>query len=121
MKDGKPYVVISVAGGDQQDQTALQVLLNIIEFGMGPQDAVEATRFGTNHLIGSFRQTPVAPGSLVIEDSVSDETFKSLKEKGHKVEKTPVFPSQAVVIMWREDGTMEPAGDLKKERHLAVC
>jgi len=121
MKDGKPFVVISVAGGDQQDQTALQVLLNIIEFGMSPQDAVEATRFGTNHLIGSFRQTPVATGSLVIEDSVTAETFKALQEKGHKVEKTSVFLSQAVIIMWREDGTMEPGGDLKKERHLAVC
>jgi gamma-glutamyltranspeptidase/glutathione hydrolase len=121
MKDGKPYVVISVAGGDQQDQTALQVLLNIIEFGMSPQEAVDSTRFGTNHLIGSFRQTPVAIGNLVIEDSVSDETLKGLQAKGHKVQKVSGFPSQAVAIKWQEDGTLEPGGDLKKERHLAVC
>jgi gamma-glutamyltranspeptidase/glutathione hydrolase len=121
MKDGKPFMVISVAGGDQQDQTALQILLSVIEFGVSPQEAADTIRYGTNHLIGSFRQTPVSPGSLVIEDSVSENTLKGLQEKGHNVQKTPVFPTHVVAIAWREDGTMEPGGDLNKDRHLAVC
>jgi gamma-glutamyltranspeptidase/glutathione hydrolase len=120
MKEGKPSMVISVAGGDQQDQTALQILLSVIEFGVSPQEAVDTIRFGTNHFIGSFRQTPVVPGSIVIEDSASDNTIKVLQDKGHNVQKTTVFPSQAVAIVWREDGSMEVGGDLNKERHLAV-
>jgi len=120
VKDGKPFMGISVAGGDQQDQTALQMLLNVIEFGMRPQDATDATRFGTNHLIGSFQQTPVSPGSLVIEDSAPEETLKVLREKGHNVSLTSVFPSQTVLVVCHPDGSMEAGGDLKKEKRIVA-
>lgn len=120
MKDKKPFMVVSVAGGDQQDQTALQMVLNVIEFSMHPQEAADTTRFGTDHLIGSFRQTPVEPGSLTIEDTVPEGTLKTLKEKGHKIKLTSVFPSQTVLIIWQPDGSMEPGGDLRKERHVAA-
>jgi len=120
MKDSKPSMVISVAGGDQQDQTALQMLLNVVEFGMSPQEAADATRFGTNHLIGSFRQTPVNPGSLVIEDTISGDTLNVLQNKGHKVQKTSVFPSQTVLIVWNEDGSMEAGGDIRKDKNIAA-
>jgi gamma-glutamyltranspeptidase/glutathione hydrolase len=119
-KDGKPFMVVSVAGGDQQAQTALQMILNVIEFGMHPQMAVDTTRFGTNHLIGSFRQTPVDPGSLIIEDTVPENTVKALRGKGHKVKLTSVFASQTVLIVWQPDGSMEPGGDLQKTRHVAA-
>ena len=49
LKDGKPYLALSTPGGDNQDQALLQVLLNIIDFGMTPQEAVEAPRFQTEH------------------------------------------------------------------------
>jgi len=120
VKDGKPFMVVSVAGGDQQDQTALQMILNVIEFGMHPQAAADTTRFGTSHLIGSFRQPPVDPGSLTIEDTVPEKTLKALREKGHNVELTSVFSSQTVLIVWQPDGSMEPGGDLRKTRHVAA-
>lgn len=118
MKDGKPFMVISVAGGDQQEQTALQILLNVLEFGMRPQDAVETVRFGTNHLIGSFRQTPMDPASLIIENDAPKGTIDALQSKGHRVQMVDVFPSQAVLILWNDDGTMEVGGDLKKDKHI---
>jgi gamma-glutamyltranspeptidase/glutathione hydrolase len=120
MKDEKPFMVVSVAGGDQQDQTVLQTILNVIEFGMQPQRAADTTRFGTNHLIGSFRQTPVVPGSLTIEDTVPQKTLEALREKGHRVKLTAVFPSQTVLIVWYPDGSMKPGGDLRKTRHVAA-
>ncbi|HEV2904800.1 MAG TPA: gamma-glutamyltransferase family protein, partial [Pyrinomonadaceae bacterium] len=49
LKDGEPFMILSTPGGDNQDQALLQVLLNIIEFGMTPQEAVEAPRFDTQH------------------------------------------------------------------------
>lgn len=121
MKDGKPFMTISVAGGDQQDQTALQIFLSVVEFGMTPQESADATRFGTNHLIGSFRQTPVAVGNIVIEDTATEKTIKILQEKGHNVQKTAVFPSQAVAILWKQDGSLEPGGDLRKDKHIGTC
>ncbi|HVW86369.1 MAG TPA: gamma-glutamyltransferase family protein, partial [Bryobacteraceae bacterium] len=49
LKDGKPFLALSTPGGDNQDQALLQVILNIIEFGMTPQHAVESPRFQTEH------------------------------------------------------------------------
>ena len=120
MKDEKPFMVVSVAGGDQQDQTALQIILNVMEFGMQPQKAADATRFGTDHLIGSFCQTPVNPGSLTIEDTAPKKTVEALEEKGHNVTLSPVFPSNAVLIVWQENGSKKPGGDVRKSRHIAV-
>jgi len=120
MKDGKPFMAVSVHGGDQQDQTALQMIINVIDFGMQPQESADTTRFGTNHLIGSFRQTPVEPGSLTIEETVPDETLKTLKKKGNKVGLTSVFSSGTVLIVWDDNGAMKPGGDVRKTRHVAA-
>src|SRR6185436_3824275 len=64
LKDGKPAIAVSVAGGDGQDQATLQMLLDVIDFGMTPAEAVTVPRFGTNHHLGSFRQTKPDLGSL---------------------------------------------------------
>jgi gamma-glutamyltranspeptidase/glutathione hydrolase len=53
LKDGKPWLAMSTPGGDNQDQAMLQVLLNLIDFEMGPQQAVEAPRFQTEHFYSS--------------------------------------------------------------------
>src|SRR5690606_31631939 len=54
MKDGKPFMAIGSPGGDTQPQSMLQVFLNIVEFGMDPQTAVEAPRFITYSHPNSF-------------------------------------------------------------------
>src|SRR5262249_11724152 len=73
LKDGKPVIAVSVAGGDGQDQAALQVLLNVIDFGLAPKDAVTAPRFGTNHHLGSFRQTKPDLGSLRLNTDIGED------------------------------------------------
>ena len=54
-------LAISVAGGDNQDQMTLQLLLNHIDFGLEPAESVVAPRFMTDHFISSFRQTRRRP------------------------------------------------------------
>ena len=49
LKDGAPVMAISVARGDLQDQTTLNCLLNVIEFGVSPKEAVSCARFSTRH------------------------------------------------------------------------
>ena len=85
LKGGEPFMVLSTPGGDNQDQALLQVLLNIIEFGMNPQEAVEAPRFDTQHYVSSFDDHEFLPGSLNIESRVSLKTIQELSQKGHKV------------------------------------
>ena len=73
LRDNKPVLAISVAGGDNQDQMMLQLLLNHIEFGLDPAASVVAPRFMTDHLISSFRQTPPALGKLRINPEIGSE------------------------------------------------
>ena len=70
LRDNKPVLAISVAGGDNQDQMILQLLLNHFEFGLDPAASVVAPRFMTDHLINSFRQTPPALGKLRINPEI---------------------------------------------------
>ena len=57
--DGKFEMILSTPGGDNQDQALLQVLLNIIEFGMTPQEAVEAPALPNRALLQLVRQSRI--------------------------------------------------------------
>ena len=119
MQDGRPFMTVSIAGGDQQEQTALQTVVNVIDLKMGAQHAADATRYGTSHHIGSFQQSPVEPGSLLIERSSPSKTVAALRGKGHDVEILDEFPSRMVLIRWDKDGSMTPGADLQKTRTIA--
>jgi len=83
--DNVPVIAISVAGGDQQDQAAIQVILNYVEFGMTPVDAFEAPRFSTEHFISSFGQERARLGSLSVPNTLSEAVQADLKARGHVV------------------------------------
>src|SRR5258705_3976135 len=85
LRAGEPFMVLSTPGGDNQDQALLQVLLNIIEIGMNPQEAVEAARFDTQHYASSFDDHEFLPGSLNVESRIDEKTVAELKARGHKV------------------------------------
>ena len=48
-------MTLSTPGGDNQDQALLQIFLDVVEFGMNAQAAVEAPRFQTRHLVSELR------------------------------------------------------------------
>jgi gamma-glutamyltranspeptidase/glutathione hydrolase len=85
LQGNRPVLAVSVAGGDNQDQMTLQLLLNQIDFGLEPAESVVAPRFMTDHFISSFRQTPPALGQLRINPEISSETLDQLKSLGHKL------------------------------------
>jgi gamma-glutamyltranspeptidase / glutathione hydrolase len=80
-----PVMAISVAGGDQQDQAALQVILNYVEFGMSPEEAFKAPRFSTEHFISSFSQGRARLGSLSVPKTLPEEAQADLKARGQVV------------------------------------
>ena len=88
MKDGKPFLAISVAGGDMQDQAALQIILDVIDFGMDIDEAMSAPRFSTQHFIGSFGQDPPKLGDLRLNEKIAKKVQKQLARKGHQVRET---------------------------------
>lgn len=86
MKNGKPFLAISVAGGDMQDQAALQIILDVIDFGMDIDAAMSAPRFSTNHFIGSFGQDPPQLGSLRLHEKTSPDVREALTKRGHNID-----------------------------------
>ena len=127
LKNGKPVAAISVAGGDLQDQTTLNVLLNHIEFGMLPEEAVTAPRFSTGHHQDSFDPNPnrsetfKRPGSLSVQREIASEVQAALAERGHKMRTTRGPIAHPVMIYIDHDtGTMYAAGDPKARRHAGA-
>jgi gamma-glutamyltranspeptidase / glutathione hydrolase len=121
LKDKKPVYAVSVAGGDGQDQTTLQLLMNVIDFGMAPADAVTAPRFGTNHHLGSFRQKPPELGSLVLAPGHDAGLVKELTARGHKVTMSKGALTAPVLLkLDPATGQKEAAGDPKARRHAGA-
>jgi gamma-glutamyltranspeptidase / glutathione hydrolase len=90
LKDGKPVLAISVAGGDMQDQVALQLMLDYIEFGIKPKDAITLPRFRTYHTQDSFNPSADPKGRYfkiggLDIDSTRQQVLDDLKNRGHIV------------------------------------
>jgi gamma-glutamyltranspeptidase/glutathione hydrolase len=123
MKEGKPFAVLSTPGGDNQDQSLLQVLLNITEFGMNVQEAVEAVRFQTLHLVSSFDDHRFNPGALNLEDRIAKEVVDALTARGHRIELQRAYgnPSAPTVIVLRpETGVIEGGADVRRGRYAVA-
>jgi gamma-glutamyltranspeptidase/glutathione hydrolase len=84
-------------GGDVQSQAMLQAFLNVVVFGMDPQQAVEAPRFATFSFPNSFEPHQYFPGRLNMERRFGEETGAELARRGHAVE-------------WWPDGTWRAGG-----------
>jgi gamma-glutamyltranspeptidase/glutathione hydrolase len=120
LKDGKPVIAVSVAGGDGQDQASLQMLLDTIDFGLAPKEAVAIPRFGTSHFLGSFRQARPDLGSLLINPTVGEDVITELRRRGHivKVQASPLW-HPSVLTIDPKSKTLQAAGDPRTGRHAA--
>ena len=121
LNDDRPELAVSVAGGDGQDQATLQIIMNCLDFDLPVAKAVSAPRFGTNHLVGSFRQTPPELGSLLLDARLGDETTSDLSKRGHDVStsKGSLWAPSALRID-RTTGRFEAAGDPDAGRHAGA-
>jgi gamma-glutamyltranspeptidase/glutathione hydrolase len=123
LKDNQPFMVLSTPGGDNQDQALLQVLLNVVEFGMNPQEAVEAPRFDTQHFVSSFDDHEFLPGSLNIESRVGLGTIKELSQRGHKVKvqaEWGTLSSPTVIIYDTRTGVASAGADPRRGRYAVA-
>jgi gamma-glutamyltranspeptidase/glutathione hydrolase len=85
LREGQPWLVFSTPGGDSQDQTLLQIFLNVMEFGMNPQEAVEAPRFNSDAMYGTFDDHSDRPLVLDIEQRFEPTVLNELRARGHKL------------------------------------
>ena len=85
-KDGKPWLAFAVQGGDSQDQNLLQFFLNVVEFGMTPQEAAEGANFNSYQMRSSFDKHESQPGRIVLNESVPQWVRKELALRGYALE-----------------------------------
>jgi gamma-glutamyltranspeptidase/glutathione hydrolase len=115
-KDGKPWFCFGVMGGDMQPQGHVQVLVNLIDFGMNVQAAGDAAR--VQHF-GSATPTGLpaeGSGSVTVESGISDDVVAALRSKGHQVvrAKGGYGGYQGILIDWSQGvlhGATEPRKD----------
>jgi gamma-glutamyltranspeptidase/glutathione hydrolase len=127
LKEGAPVLAISVAGGDLQDQTTMNLLLNHIEYGMLPASAVTAPRFATAHHQDSFYPVPdrrdafIRAASLTTSETVAPEVREELMRRGHALDTTEkAIASPVMLFLDRESGMLYAAGDPAAGRHAAA-
>ena len=108
MKDGKPFMSFAVQGGDTQDQNLLQCFLNVVEFGMTIQEAVEAPNINTNQLWLSLGGTKIddrkpKPGSIILQSATPDYIKRELRQMGYilSFEERTSGPINAIYFDWK--------------------
>ncbi|MBT1687657.1 gamma-glutamyltransferase family protein [Fulvivirgaceae bacterium PWU37] len=85
LKDGKPFLSFAVQGGDSQDQDLLQCFLNVVEFGMTIQEAVEAPNIVSYQMRSSFGNHDRKPGSILVNARTPDYVLRELKKMGYAI------------------------------------
>jgi gamma-glutamyltranspeptidase/glutathione hydrolase len=126
LKEGHPVMAISVAGGDIQDQTALQILLNIIEFDMDPFQAVNSPRFANYLHQDSFDPDPVRyrtipdPPVLQINQEVDAKKIEMLKSMGHIIDQIEGAIGVPAIILIDEEGKKYSATDTKTSHEVSA-
>ncbi len=86
LKDGKPFLSFAVQGGDSQDQNLLQFFLNVVEFGMNVQQAVEAANINSFQMRSSFGEHRSEPGRLLVQDATPPWVIDELRRMGYRID-----------------------------------
>ncbi len=119
MKDGQPVMGLSTPGGDQQVQSLLQVFLNVVLWGMSPEQAVDQPRFGSYNFPGTGSEINLNPARLNVEGRIPEETIAALRKLGHDVQQWGLWDWHAcaptVVYRDPDTGVMIAAGDVRRE------
>ena len=121
LKDGKPFLAIGTPGGDSQDQQILQVLLNVIDFGLDVQAAIEAPRVNSLHPQSSFDDHRAQPGVLEVERTLAPAVIEELRARGHVLRMRPAYGISTGVVAAGIDpvtGKLRGGADPRRERAL---
>ena len=109
-RNGRPWMAFGTPGGDYQDQWSLQFLLNVVEFGMGLQEALDAPTFHTDHFPSSFYPHTFHDRQVVLESRIDETVAATLSAAGHHVVLTgPWANGQVTAVTMRPDGGVDGA------------
>ena len=115
LRDGQPWMAFGTPGGDQQDQWTLQFFLNVVDFGMELQEALDAPTVQSTHFPGSFYPHAAQPGGVQIESRIDASVRNELAARGHVVGVDGAWSHGQVTAVARErngvlSGAASPRG-----------
>ena len=120
-KNGEVFMAYGTPGNDSQPQTMVQVLVNIVDFNMNVQQAIEAPRFRSANFPTSSWPHEYLPGRVNIESRVHQKVIKKLMDMGHDVNIFPDYTFEcggiSVVLVDRERGLLMGGADLRRENY----
>ena len=119
LKDGKPLLVMGSPGGDDQCLRTLQTLLNVVEFDMNVQQAIEAPRWSTRSFPQSYFPHTMYPGEVSVESRIPESVREALRAKGHKLKVTGgwTLGSNAAISIHPETGVLSAGADPRVDAH----
>ena len=105
LRDGEPFLAIGTPGGDNQEQTILQMFLNIVEFPSlwypNLHEAIQAPRVQSLHFYASFWPHETGFNELNVENDLPPQVVRSLEQRGHVVNRLEPLgiPSCGTVVL----------------------
>ena len=120
MKEGKPLMSFGVMGGSMQPQGHVQIIVNMIDFGMNLQQAGDAARVrhgGSSQPTGGEMQDG---GTVHLESGISSSTRKALEAKGHRIGASDgSFGGYQAIMRDHEEGVYHGASEVRKDGQAA--
>jgi gamma-glutamyltranspeptidase/glutathione hydrolase len=101
LRDGKLFMTVGAPGGSRISTAVLQVIVNVLDFGMNVQDAVDAPRIHHQWL----------PDKLSLERNISPDTAALLKARGYDVDHSPGVVLAQVAAIVNDAGWLQGASD----------
>ena len=113
MKDGQPYAILGSPGGDDQIMRTMQTLINMIDFGMNIQQAIEAPRWSSRSFPASPFPHTMYPGDMAVESRIPETTQQALIAKGHKLRIAPPWSmgSNGGIVIDPKTGVLSAGAD----------
>jgi len=119
MKDDQPYAILGSPGGDDQVMRTMQTLINLVDFGMNIQQAIEAPRWSTRSFPASPFPHTMYPGDMAVEARIPEVTRQALIARGHKLRIRPAWSmgSNAGIVVDPITGVLSAGADPRVEAY----
>ena len=119
MKNDEPYAILGSPGGDDQVMRTMQTLINLVDFGMNIEQAIEAPRWSTRSFPASPFPHTMHPGDMAVEARIPETTRQALTARGHKLRLMPAWSlgSNAGIVIDPATGVLSAGADPRVEAY----
>jgi gamma-glutamyltranspeptidase/glutathione hydrolase len=120
MKDGKPLLSFGVMGGSMQPQGHVQIIVNMLDFGMNLQEAGDAARVRHGGSSQPTGEIMTDGGTVFLEDGFDEKTRQALEKRGHALgDSDGSFGGYQGILRDHEQGVYYGASEVRKDGQAA--